>query len=72
MFTETLDVLDTLGIEAEPPPRPSHPLLELLPATADELVRASGLTPAEIAATLADLELSGLAAEGDGIYRALA
>jgi DNA processing protein len=66
------DVLDTLGIESVPPPRASHPFLQLLPATADELVRATGLTPADVAATLAELELSGLAAEGDGIYRALA
>ena len=66
------DVLDTLGIEAERAPRASHPLLEFLPATADELVRATGKTPADVAATLAELELSGLAAEGDGIYRTLA
>jgi DNA processing protein len=66
------DVLDTLGIEAKPRPRASHPFLAFLPATADELVRATGLTPADVAVTLAELELSGLAAEGDGIYRALA
>jgi DNA processing protein len=66
------DVLDTLGIEVAPRPRASHPFLGFLPATADELVRATGLTPADVAATLAELELSGLAAEGDGIYRALA
>jgi DNA processing protein len=66
------DVLDTLGIGTEPRGRASHPFLEFLPATADELVRATGLAPAEVAATLAELELSGLAAEGDGIYRALA
>jgi DNA processing protein len=66
------DVLDTLGIDSEPPARASHPFLEFLPATADELVRATGLTPADVAATLAELELSGLAVEGDGTYRALA
>jgi predicted Rossmann fold nucleotide-binding protein DprA/Smf involved in DNA uptake len=65
-------VFEVLGIEAETRPRPSHPLLELLPATADELVRATRLAPAEIAVALAELELSGLAAEGDGTYRALA
>jgi DNA processing protein len=71
-LTCAADVLDTLGIEAEPRARASHPFLELLPASADELVRATGLTPAEVAATLAELELAGLAAEGDGVYRALA
>jgi predicted Rossmann fold nucleotide-binding protein DprA/Smf involved in DNA uptake len=44
----------------------------LLPATADEIARATGRTPANVAATLAELELGGLVAEGDGIYRALA
>jgi DNA processing protein len=73
-LTSADDVLESLGIEVEPKPKPakSHPLLDLLPATADELVRATGLTPAEIAVALAELELSGLASEGDGTYRALA
>jgi len=71
-LTSAADVLETLGIEADPRPRVAHPFLELLPATADELVRATGMAPAEVAATLAELEVSGLAAEGDGIYRALA
>ena len=71
-LTSAGDVLEALGMEAEPKPPKSHPLLDLLPATADELVRATGRTPAEIAVDLAELELSGLAAEGDGTYRALA
>jgi DNA processing protein len=73
-LTSTADVLESLGIETDPRPRPAkaHPLLRLLPATADELVRATGRTPAEIAVALAELELSGLASEGDGTYRALA
>lgn len=66
------DVLETLGIELEPTPPRSHPLLDLMPATADELVRATGRTPAEIAVELTDLELGGLVAEGEGTYRALA
>jgi predicted Rossmann fold nucleotide-binding protein DprA/Smf involved in DNA uptake len=65
-------VLEALGIERPPRSTERHPLLELLPATADELARATGLAPSELAATLAELELSGLAAEGDGTYRALA
>ena len=71
-LTSADDVLEALGIE--PPPREvvRHPLLELLPATADELARATGLAPGELAAALAELEVNGLAAEGDGTYRALA
>jgi DNA processing protein len=71
-LTSADDVLEALGLE--PPAREarSHPLLELLPATADEIVRATGLSPGEVAATLAELEIGGLAAEGEGTYRALA
>jgi DNA processing protein len=65
------DVLESFGIEPPAREQVSHPLLDLLPATADELVRATGLPPAEIAAALTELELSGLAAEGEGTYRAL-
>jgi predicted Rossmann fold nucleotide-binding protein DprA/Smf involved in DNA uptake len=35
-------------------------------------VRATGLDAREVVATLSELELSGLVAEGEGIYRALA
>jgi DNA processing protein len=68
-LTSAGDVLDSLGLEGAAPLRSNEPLLELLPSTADELVRTSGLAPAEIAATLAELELAGLVAEGDGLYR---
>ena len=71
-LTAAADVLETFGIEPQSTRAATDPLLELLPATADELVRATGKPPAEVAASLAELELSGLAAEGDGIYRALA
>lgn len=66
-------MLESLGI-APPNPLPTNapPLLDLLPATADELVRTTGLAPGEIAAVLAELEIAQLVAEGDGIYRALA
>ena len=63
------DVLETLGIEASPRPATLHPLLELLPASVDELIRASGLSSAEVASTLTELELAGAVAEGEGIYR---
>ncbi|MFL5950157.1 MAG: DNA-processing protein DprA [Gaiellaceae bacterium] len=71
-LTSAKDVLDAFGIEAHPREPVSHPLLELMPATADELARRAGLSASEVAAALAELELSGLAAEGDGTYRALA
>jgi DNA processing protein len=71
-LTSAADVLESLGIEVKAKPASSHPLLDLLPATADELVRSTGRTAAEIAVELAELELGGLAAEGDGTYRALA
>ena len=69
-LTSPADVLDALGLAATRREVKTHPLLELLPASADELVRATGLSPGEIAAALAELELSGLAFEGDGVYRA--
>jgi DNA processing protein len=70
-LTSANDVLESLGIE--PPQRQpaEHPLLELMPATADELVRATARSAGEIATELAELELVGLAVEGDGIYRAV-
>jgi DNA processing protein len=71
-LTRAGDVLEALGIEVEGPTGPKHALLELLPATTDELVRATGRTPGDIAAQLAELELSGLVGEGEGTYRALA
>src|SRR5437867_6554386 len=71
-LTTAADVLESLGIAApEPAPKTDHPLLDLLPATADELVRSTGLSPGEVAAALVELELGQLAAEGEGIYRSL-
>ncbi|HEY6067428.1 MAG TPA: DNA-processing protein DprA [Gaiellaceae bacterium] len=69
-LTSAADVFESLGIERSEETSGRHPLLELLPATVDELVRASGLSPSEILAALAELELSGAVAEGDGLYRA--
>jgi DNA processing protein len=76
-LTSAADVLDSLG-RAQPEravPQLSDEaasLLERLPASADELVRSSGRPTGVVAAALAELELEGLAAEGEGIYRALA
>ena len=75
-LTSAADVLESLGIEPADP-RPADvgevaaSLLRRLPASADELVRASGLPARAVAATLAELELAGLAVERDGLYRAL-
>jgi DNA processing protein len=75
-LTSAADVLEFLGLDSTSVPRPAisdvaASLLERLPAAVDELVRASGLSAGEVAAALAELELAGLAAEGDGLCRAL-
>jgi DNA processing protein len=75
-LTTASDVLETLGIEPADARQAdvgevAASLLKRLPASADELVRASGLTANEVSVALAELELAQLAAEGDGIYRAL-
>ena len=69
-LTSANDVLEAFGIEAAEQAVSDHPLLRLLPASADELVRTSGLSASEIATALAELELAGLVAEGDGVFRA--
>ena len=72
-LTAAADVLESLGIQ--PPPHRTvegHLLLDRLPATADELVQKTGLAVGEVIAALAELEVAGLASEGDGIYRRLA
>ncbi|MDX6407618.1 MAG: processing protein [Gaiellaceae bacterium] len=73
-LTAAADVLESFGLESTSTPRslPSNPLLGLLPATADELVRKTGLAVREVMAALAELDVAGLVAEGDGIYRRLA
>jgi DNA processing protein len=75
-LTSASDVLESLGLERPEPAPPrigevAASILDRLPAAVDELVRASGLTAAEIAAVLAELELAGVAAEAEGLYRAL-
>jgi predicted Rossmann fold nucleotide-binding protein DprA/Smf involved in DNA uptake len=76
-LTSPTDVLESLGLSQPRRARPelsgeAASLLERLPASADELVRSSGCLAGVVAAALAELELAGLAAEGEGIYRALA
>ncbi len=67
-LTSAADVLELFGIE-EAAPAERAALLDLLPATADELVRRTGRPAAEIAQALVELELAGAAAAHDGVYR---
>lgn len=39
------------------------------PSTGDELVRASGIAPGDVAAALTELELSGAVTLEEGVYR---
>ncbi|MDE3025659.1 MAG: hypothetical protein KGI93_08825, partial [Acidobacteriota bacterium] len=57
-----------LGIEPAAPAAGS-PLLGLLPATADELVRLTGRDAADISRELVELELAGRVVARDGVYR---
>jgi DNA processing protein len=68
-LTCAADVLSCFGIEAAGAEE-SDALLDLLPATADELVRRTGRSAAEVARALVELELDGAAAVHDGVYRA--
>jgi DNA processing protein len=73
------DVLDVLGLElaSRPPPgmavsSAASAVLRLLADGArstDELTRKSGRESGEVAAALVELELAGLAAQVDGVYR---
>jgi len=69
------DVLELLGLLPEQRPKPrvdgaAATVLEALPATMDELVQRTGLAAGPIAAALAELELSSLVVEGEGVFRA--
>jgi DNA processing protein len=68
-LTSAADVLASFGIEPEPVQCAPSPLLELLPASADELVRKTGLGADEVARTLVELELEGRVVVRDGMYR---
>ena len=68
------DVLELFGLVAENRTAPpvggvAAAVLAALPAAADDLVRATGLDAQTVAVALAELELTGLACEGDGVYR---
>jgi DNA processing protein len=67
-LTVPADVLSSFGIEPEALPG-TGALLDQLPATADELVQRTGMSAAEVARALVELELAGAAAAHDGVYR---
>ena len=67
-LTAAADVLATFGIE-DVAPADRDGLLDLLPASADELVRRTGKPAAEIARALVELELASSASAHEGIYR---
>ena len=68
-LTAAADVLVSFGIEEEQAAAHSDALLDLLPATADELVRRTARPAAEIAQALVELELAGAVVARDGVYR---
>lgn len=76
--TAAADVLEVFGIErvVEPVEAPgglAGRVLEKLaeePASIDELARALGVPPGDVAAALIELELVGRVSEWEGIYRA--
>ena len=68
-LTGAADVLASYGIEPEPEEGERSPLLDLLPASADELVRETGLGVDEIARALVELEIEGRVLMRDGVYR---
>jgi DNA processing protein len=68
-LTDAADVLDVYGLAARNDPVDDE-LLVHLPATADELVRATGRSAADVAQALTELELVGAVTVHDGVYRA--
>jgi DNA processing protein len=67
-LTATEDVLASFGLAPVAAVEPGG-LLDLMPATADELARRTGRSAAEIARELVRLELTGCCTEHEGIYR---
>jgi predicted Rossmann fold nucleotide-binding protein DprA/Smf involved in DNA uptake len=73
------DVLESLGIVAQSPRGPGpavdgrlEPVREAVaaaPCGADEVARRTGLGAPAVAAALAELEVLGVVAQADGVYR---
>jgi DNA processing protein len=68
-LTSAVDILHAFGIDPADRDEERSPLLGLLPASADELVRRTGLGAEEIARALVELELVGSVAVHEGVYR---
>lgn len=76
-LTGSGDVLEALGMEAATAPQPelgetARSVLTTLAdqaAGVDQLVRGTGLDAAAVATALAELELAGVVAEAEGLYR---
>ena len=72
--TGAADVLDVFGLTQEERAAPkvseqAAKVLAALPAGADDVARVTGLEAPTVAVALAELELAGLATEGDGLFR---
>ena len=67
-LTAAADVLASYGLVLEGAAVDSA-LVDHLPASADELVRRTGMSAAEVARALVELELTGVAVAHDGVYR---
>jgi DNA processing protein len=78
-LTAARDVLESFGIEETAAGQveladQAQIVVERLrdaAASADELVRTTGLDAAELAVALSELELAGVAVQADGVYRAV-
>jgi DNA processing protein len=71
-LTRAEDVLEAFGLDApmqQEAPAEMQRILERLPASADELVRGLEVDAGALAAALAELEISGLIVEAEGVYR---
>ncbi len=68
-LTGAADALECFGLAPAEPRVASSGLLDLLPATADELVRRTGRAASEVARELVELELAGAVSAHDGLYR---
>jgi DNA processing protein len=78
-LTRAEDVLEALGLESAASPAlelgdAARAVLEAVsqePAGVDRLVRGTGLDAAAVATALAELELAGVVAEAEGLYRGM-
>jgi predicted Rossmann fold nucleotide-binding protein DprA/Smf involved in DNA uptake len=70
----TEDLLELFGLDRvvasqQTVDGPAKDVLAALPGAPDDVARTTGLDARIVAVALAELELAGLACEGDGIFR---